>query len=151
MIPPQQRIDESWYQGTADAIYQNVYTIPKAAPRDTLILGGDHIYKMNYANLIDFHRENQADLTVACLPVPRAEAREFGVVGVDEHAARSPRSSRSPRRSPRRCPATRSSPWRRWGFTSSIPTSCTELLFQDAARKESSNHDFGTDIIPRMV
>src|SRR5215216_2297382 len=83
VIPPQQRITENWYQGTADAIYQNIYTIEKAAPRDTLILGGDHIYKMNYARMIDFHRENRADLTIACLPVPRLEAREFGVIQVD--------------------------------------------------------------------
>ena len=71
VIPPQQRIAEHWYQGTADAIYQNVYTIEKAAPRDTLILAGDHIYKMNYADMIRFHRERQADLTIACQPVPR--------------------------------------------------------------------------------
>jgi glucose-1-phosphate adenylyltransferase len=83
VIPPQQRIAEHWYQGTADAIYQNVYTIEKAAPRDTLILGGDHIYKMNYAEMIKFHRDRRADLTIACLPVPRAQAREFGVIHVD--------------------------------------------------------------------
>ena len=81
VIPPQQRIAEMWYQGTADAIYQNVYTIEKAAPRDTLILAGDHIYKMNYARMIDYHRENRADLTIACLPVPRLQSREFGVIG----------------------------------------------------------------------
>src|SRR5262249_58370651 len=80
VIPPQQRIAEHWYQGTADAIYQNVYTIEKAAPRDTLILAGDHIYKMNYARMIEFHRERQADLTIACLPVPRVQSREFGVM-----------------------------------------------------------------------
>ena len=84
VIPPQQRIAEMWYQGTADAIYQNVYTIEKAAPRDTLILAGDHIYKMNYARMIDYHRDNRADLTIACLPVPRLQAREFGVMGVDD-------------------------------------------------------------------
>ena len=84
VIPPQQRIAEMWYQGTADAIYQNVYTIEKAAPRDTLILAGDHIYKMNYARMIDYHRDNRADLTIACLPVPRSQAREFGVMGVDD-------------------------------------------------------------------
>src|ERR1700739_2430225 len=77
-IPPQQRIAESWYQGTADAIYQNVYTIEKAAPRDTMILAGDHIYKMDYAAMIGFHRERRADLTIACLPVPRARASNFG-------------------------------------------------------------------------
>src|SRR5579883_3684652 len=83
VIPPQQRIAEMWYQGTADAIYQNVYTIEKAAPRDTIILAGDHIYKMNYAEMIAMHREREADLTIACLPVPLATAREFGVMQVD--------------------------------------------------------------------
>src|SRR6202040_1789449 len=85
VIPPQQRIAEHWYQGTADAIYQNVYTIEKAAPRDTLILAGDHIYKMNYAEMIAVHRRNKADLTIACLPVLRQRAREFGVIGVDDN------------------------------------------------------------------
>src|SRR5271169_2986772 len=83
VIPPQQRIAEHWYQGTADAIYQNVYTIEKARPRNTLILAGDHIYKMNYARMIEYHRDNRADLTIACLPVSRAQAREFGVMGID--------------------------------------------------------------------
>src|SRR4030081_2374232 len=83
VIPPQQRIADHWYQGTADAIYQNVYTIEKAAPRDTLILAGDHIYKMNYAEMIAFHRDNEADLTIACFPVPRAQASEFGVMEID--------------------------------------------------------------------
>src|SRR5689334_22659606 len=68
VIPPQQRIAEHWYQGTADAIYQNVYTIEQARPRDTLILAGDHIYKMNYAAMIESHRARRADLTIACLP-----------------------------------------------------------------------------------
>jgi glucose-1-phosphate adenylyltransferase len=83
VIPPQQRIGASWYQGTADAIYQNVYTIEKAAPRDTLILAGDHIYKMNYAEMLAFHRQSKADLTIASLTVPLAQAREFGVMAVD--------------------------------------------------------------------
>ncbi|HEU5118930.1 MAG TPA: sugar phosphate nucleotidyltransferase, partial [Isosphaeraceae bacterium] len=87
VIPPQQRIAEHWYQGTADAIYQNVYTIEKSNPRDTLILAGDHIYKMNYAEMIAFHRERRADLTIACLPVPRMQARDFGVMDID-HAGR---------------------------------------------------------------
>src|SRR5437588_11440812 len=83
VIPPQQRIAEHWYQGTADAIYQNVYTIEKAAPRDTLILSGDHIYKMNYAEMIAAHRRDEADLTIACLTVPTPRARDFGVTPVD--------------------------------------------------------------------
>src|SRR5271165_5403924 len=71
-------------RGAAFSIYQNVYTIEKAAPRDTLILAGDHIYKMDYAKMITFHRENRADLTIACIPLPRAQATEFGVMHVDD-------------------------------------------------------------------
>jgi glucose-1-phosphate adenylyltransferase len=149
VIPPQQRIDASWYQGTADAIYQNVYTIEKAAPRDTLILGGDHIYKMNYANLIDFHRENKADLTVACLPVPRAEAREFGVVGVDEQARIT--SFLEKPREPPPMPGHPELALASMGIYVFNTDVMYELLFQDAARKEASNHDFGKDIIPQMV
>src|SRR5262245_33492613 len=83
VVPPQQRIAEHWYQGTADAIYQNVYSIEKAAPRDSISLAGDHIYKMDYAAMIAEHRERRADLTIACLPVSRATAREFGVMHID--------------------------------------------------------------------
>src|SRR5512140_3147333 len=59
VVPPQQRIDEHWYQGTADAVYQNIYTIEKERPKYIVILAGDHIYKMNYARLIDFHVQNK--------------------------------------------------------------------------------------------
>ena len=117
VIPPQQRIAEMWYQGTADAIYQNVYTIEKASPRDTMILAGDHIYKMNYARMIDFHRDNRADLTVACLPVPRTLAREFGVLGMDSPGGL-PASWRSPP-TLRSCPVIPASRWRPWAFMSS--------------------------------
>src|SRR5947207_2627034 len=69
VLPPQQRLDEQWYQGTADAIYQNIYTIEKASPKYVLILAGDHIYKMDYSDMIRAHIEKEADLTVGCLPM----------------------------------------------------------------------------------
>jgi glucose-1-phosphate adenylyltransferase len=149
VIPPQQRIAEMWYQGTADAIYQNVYTIEKAAPRDTLILAGDHIYKMNYARTIDYHREIQADLTIACLPVPRVQSREFGVIGVDDnHRVTSflekPRDLSGMPHQPDKVLAS-------MGIYVFNTDAMYELLFQDAARKEASNHDFGRDIIPAMI
>ena len=149
VTPPQQRIAEMWYQGTADAIYQNVYTIEKAAPRDTLILAGDHIYKMNYASMIDYHRDNRADLTIACLPVPKAVAREFGVMVVDDehHVLRFVEKPIDP-------PMIPGQPDKALGsmgiyvFNTDV---MYELLFQDAARKEASRHDFGQDIIPAMI
>src|ERR1700682_3399989 len=83
VLPPQQRIDEHWYKGTADAIYQNIYSIEKADPKYILILAGDHIYKMDYGDMIRFHLSRKADLTIGCIPVPLAESRHFGVVKAD--------------------------------------------------------------------
>ncbi|MCA9182782.1 MAG: NTP transferase domain-containing protein, partial [Planctomycetales bacterium] len=62
VVPPQQRIDEQWYQGTADAVYQNIFVIEKDRPEYVIILAGDHIYKMNYLSMIEFHKEMEADL-----------------------------------------------------------------------------------------
>ena len=149
VIPPQQRIAEHWYQGTADAIYQNVYTIEKAAPRDTLILAGDHIYKMNYADMIRFHRERQADLTIACQPVPKAQAREFGVMNVD--ASGRVLGFREKPKDPEGMPDNPDLSLASMGIYVFATDVMYELLFQDAARQEASGHDFGKDIIPGML
>ncbi len=149
VISPQQRIAEHWYQGTADAIYQNVYTIEKAAPRDTLILAGDHIYKMDYAKMIAFHRERRADLTIACLPVPRAQATEFGVIGVDGSGRVS--SFVEKPKNPPPMPDHPELALASMGIYVFATDVMYELLFQDAAKKESSGHDFGRDIIPAML
>src|SRR5512140_2834497 len=83
-IPPQQRVGDKWYQGTADAIYQNIYMIEKDAPDHLLVLAGDHIYKMDYSEMFRFHKENHADATVAAIEVPRKRANEFGVIDVED-------------------------------------------------------------------
>lgn len=83
VIPPQQRIDEQWYQGTADAVYQNIYVLEKERPEYVLILAGDHIYKMNYQTMIQFHKDNKADVTVGALRVPKKDATDFGVMEID--------------------------------------------------------------------
>jgi glucose-1-phosphate adenylyltransferase len=149
VIPPQQRIAEQWYQGTADAIYQNVYTIEKAAPRDTLILAGDHIYKMNYAEMIAFHRERRADLTIACLPVPLAQAREFGVMQADD-AGRVVGFQEKPE-DPRPMPGHPELALASMGIYIFATDVMYDLLFEDAAKKDGSRHDFGRDIIPAML
>src|SRR5437868_4276026 len=84
ILPPQQRIDEHWYKGTADAIYQNIYTIEKADPQYVLILAGDHIYKMDYGDMIRAHLDHGADLTIGCISVPLREGSHFGIMRVDE-------------------------------------------------------------------
>ena len=83
IIPPQQRIDEQWYQGTADAVYQNIYVIEKERPEYVVVLAGDHIYKMNYRTMIQFHKDNKADVTVGALRVGKEAAKDFGVMEID--------------------------------------------------------------------
>ena len=83
VIPPQQRIGSDWYKGTADAIYQNLYAIADYEPKYVLILAGDHIYKMDYRRMIDYHKEMNADMTVACIQIPVKNAVNFGVIEVD--------------------------------------------------------------------
>ena len=82
-VPAQQRTGEHWYQGTADAIYQNLNLIKDRDPEQVLIFGGDHIFKMNVEDMSNFHNSVDADATIAAIPVPIAEAREFGVIQVD--------------------------------------------------------------------
>ena len=82
ILPAQQRHGEAWYKGTADAVYQNIEIIRTHRPRYVLILGGDHVYKMDYGTMLGFHVSHEADVTVACLEVPRMEAQGFGVMGV---------------------------------------------------------------------
>lgn len=149
VLSPQQRIAEVWYQGTADAIYQNVYTIEKAAPRDTLILAGDHIYKMNYAKMLEFHRESGADLTVACQPSTLAAARDFGVMGIDRESRIT--SFVEKPENPPPMPDNPNLALASMGIYVFNTNVMYELLFQDAARKGESRHDFGHNIIPQMI
>src|SRR5437899_10642116 len=83
VLPPQQRIDEHWYKGTADAIYQNIYSIEKEDPRYVLILAGDHIYKMDYSAMLAAHDERRADLTIGCIPIPVSESDQYGIMEAD--------------------------------------------------------------------
>jgi glucose-1-phosphate adenylyltransferase len=85
LMPAQQRIEASWYAGTADAVYQNLDIIRHREPEYILILAGDHVYKMDYGQMIADHVANNADLTIGCLEVSPEEAKEFGVMHIDEH------------------------------------------------------------------
>lgn len=148
IVPPQQRIDEHWYQGTADAIYQNIYLIEKLAPSLLLVLGGDHIYKMNYGPMVAFHRENQADLTIASIPVAVADAREFGVLEVNEKG-RVLGFSEKPS-APKTIPGDDARSLVSMGIYVFSTAALFERLFDDAIQRDSS-HDFGKDVIPRMI
>jgi glucose-1-phosphate adenylyltransferase len=82
ILPPMQRVSKSWYQGTADAVYQNIYSIGSEEPKYVIILSGDHIYKMNYARMLQQHVETKAEVTIATLPIRPQEVNQFGVVEV---------------------------------------------------------------------
>src|SRR5215203_1332890 len=84
IIPPQKRVGEHWYQGTADAVYQNLYSIVRETPRHVVILAGDHIYKMDYRKMLQSHIQTGADVTLATIEIPIEEGRRFGIVHVDE-------------------------------------------------------------------
>jgi glucose-1-phosphate adenylyltransferase len=147
IIPAQQRIDEHWYQGTADAIFQNIYTLQQERPDLVLILSGDHIYKMDYRKMIAFHLEQEADLTVAAIRMDRNLSKEFGVIEVDENL-RILGFQEKPEE-PKTIPGDPG------GIMASMGVYVfdTELLVRrliEDARSESS-HDFGKDILPMMI
>src|SRR6478672_8717614 len=83
ILPPQKRVGEHWYQGTADAVYQNLYSIQREEPRHLIVLSGDHVYKMDYSRMLRFHLERGAGVTLAVIEVPSEEAHRFGVIQVD--------------------------------------------------------------------
>src|SRR5207249_9632041 len=84
ILPPQKRVGEQWYQGTADAVYQNLYSVMREDPRHLIVLSGDHVYKMDYARMLRFHDERHAAVTLAALEVPVADASRFGIVTIDQ-------------------------------------------------------------------
>jgi len=84
ILPPQKRVGENWYLGTADAVYQNLYSIVRENPRQVIVLAGDHVYKMDYAKMLRFHRDRQAAVTISTIEMPLEESHRFGIAQVDE-------------------------------------------------------------------
>lgn len=149
LLPAQQRVDElHWYQGTADAVFQNIDILREADPDFVLILAGDHVYKMDYGKLLAFHVENKADMTVACLEVPIADAIAFGVMGVDEQS-RVVKFSEKPAQ-PDAIPGKPEKSLASMGIYVFNKDFLFEQLIRDADDTHSS-HDFGRDLIPHMV
>src|SRR5204862_988968 len=85
ILPPQKRVGEHWYLGTADAVYQNLYSITRESANHIIVLSGDHVYKMDYSRMLRFHQERGAAATLAAIEEPIADASRFGIVAVDEH------------------------------------------------------------------
>lgn len=148
ILPPQQRLSEDWYMGTADAVYQNIYSIEQHSSEHILILSGDHIYTMDYRVMIRNHLETGADATIGCLPVSLAEARDFGVMSVNEEGQvtrfnEKPDSPESIPGDPHRALAST-------GIYIFKTDFLLEQLCQDATNPDSAR-DFGKNIIPTII
>lgn len=148
LMPAQQRIETSWYAGTADALYQNLDIFRIHDPEYVLVLAGDHIYKMDYGAMLARHVETGADMTIGCLEVPLAEARSFGVMAVDEEGRI--RSFAEKPAEPRPSPDNPEVALASMGIYVFSRDFLFNQLIQDADDKQSS-HDFGKDIIPRVI
>lgn len=147
-IPPQHRRSENWYLGTADAVYQNIYTINQEAPKRVLILAGDHLYKMDYGFMLGYHYMHEADVTVSCLEVPMRNATRFGVVRIAPDGRilgfiEKPKNPYPYAYQEETCLAS-------MGIYVFDTRVLIQVLEEDAA-DPSSSHDFGKDILPRII
>jgi glucose-1-phosphate adenylyltransferase len=148
LMPAQQRVWTEWYRGTADAVFQNLDILRRHEPRYVLVLAGDHVYKMDYSKLLADHVRRGADLTVGCIGVPLDQARSFGVMAVDE-AMRITAFAEKPDR-PAPIPGSPDVALASMGIYVFNAPFLYEALVRDADDRRSS-HDFGKDIIPRLV
>jgi glucose-1-phosphate adenylyltransferase len=147
-VPPQMRAGESWYRGTADAIYQNLYLLERSGADFVLILAGDHIYRMDYAAMLQFHRDRGADATVACMEVPLEETRSFGVIEADS-GYRIVGFAEKPDR-PRPMAGSLDHALASMGvYVFSLRMLC-DLLGRNNASGKAAN-DFGKDIFPGLI
>ncbi len=148
IVPAQQQVGEIWYRGTADAVYQNLDIIEEHRPEHVLILAGDHVYKMDYGPMIAYHVENNADMTVGVLRVPLEDAREFGVMTVDDKT-RVIRFAEKPDQ-PEPTPDDASMALASMGIYVFNRELLSEILRNDAEDDQSA-HDFGKNIIPGSI
>ncbi len=146
-IPPQKMNVDWWYRGTADSIYQNINILERERPQHVLILSGDHIYKMDYRRMLDFHQTKQCDLTVACVEINKEKALHMGVLEVDD-AFRIIGFQEKPAR-PKSVPWDRSKSLVSMGVYVFKTERLVREIIDDAKRE--SDHDFGRNIIPRMI
>jgi glucose-1-phosphate adenylyltransferase len=148
IVPPQMRVGESWYLGTADAIYQNINLIADEDAETIFIFGGDHIYRMDVRQMLDYHKKKKADLTVAVIPVPLSIASEMGVLEVDNDGkiVDFQEKPKDPKPMPGRSDVALVS-MGNYIFNKEI---LLNMLDKDHNNRNSS-HDFGKDIIPSMI
>ena len=147
ILPPQKRVSEHWYQGTADAVYQNAYSIVQENPHQVIVLSGDHVYKMDYAKMLRFHKERGASMTLAAIEVPLQDATRFGVLSVDQNDRVVGFVEKSP--NPPSIPGLPGLALGSMGIYIFDTDVLLKALEADATR--STSHDFGKDIIPALI
>ncbi|MFC1632182.1 glucose-1-phosphate adenylyltransferase [Candidatus Omnitrophota bacterium] len=147
-IPAQQRIGESWYSGTADSIYQNLYLAKEERPDYVLILSGDHVYTMDYSEIIEYHRQQQAELTVAVIETPKEGSQRLGILDVDRKM---------------KIKGFHEKPTKAIPFFGQPNLACASMgvyvfnrqtlidELEEDAKLKNSEHDFGKNIIPQML
>ena len=148
ILPPQKRVGEQWYQGTADAVYQNLYSIARESPRYVVVLAGDHVYKMDYQKMLRFHIDTAAEVTLAAIEVPIEDGHRFGIVAVDEtdRVTGFLEKPQHPPTMPGRSDLALAS-MGIYVFDSDV---LMHALEEDAA-DPASHHDFGKNIIPALI
>jgi glucose-1-phosphate adenylyltransferase len=149
IVPPMQRVGEHWYRGTADAVYQNIYSILAEDPEYVLILAADHIYKMNYALMLERHLETGADVTVGTIHQPLSEAHRLGVVTVDS-GDRITGFLEKPQGQLLESLGSDGFVHASMGIYLFTASKLIEILREDASNPRS-NHDFGRDILPEIL
>ncbi len=149
LAPAQMRTGSDWYRGTADAIYQNVFHITDESPDYVCIFGGDHIYKMDVSQMLDFHKERGADLSISAIPIPVEEASEFGIIEVDENW-RLVNFVEKPATRPKTIPGNDKMCLASMGNYIFNREVLLEALNKDE-KIESSSHDFGKNVIPMLL
>ena len=148
VIPAQQRVALDWYRGTADALYQNIDIIRRHGPENVIVLGGDHIYTMDYSKMLYEHVTSGADLTVGCIEVPREDAKEFGVMSIDENF-RITKFTEKPE-NPEPMPGKPDKALASMGIYIFSTAYLYASLIADAENADSA-HDFGKDIVPESI
>lgn len=149
LLPAQQRIETSWYSGTADAVLQNMDIIRSHNPEYVLILAGDHVYKMDYGTMLAAHVESEADITVGCIEVPISEASAFGVMAVDEEL-RITEFAEKPSH-PKSMPGDPNTALVSMGIYVFSARILQDELMRDYRLEDDSSHDFGKDILPSVI
>ena len=146
IVPPQMREGPEWFQGTSDAIFQNINLIQRHKPDMIAVFGADHIYRMDVRQMIDFHRQHSADASVAALPVPLAEASGFGVIDADDQGR-----IRGFLEKPQNPPPMPGDPGRAYASMGNYLFDTEVLLTALREANENGEHDFGHHVLPRLI